>query len=200
MSKKSIKKVFSPLGASSHSLTEREKHDYYATEPKALEMLLELETFSDKVWECACGGGHLADVLKAHGHDVKASDIIDRGYEGADVLDFLSLTKEEAKEFGRRDIITNPPYKYAQAFTEHALEISEDGTKIAMFLRLQFLEGQARRRLFLTNPPKTIYVSSSRLKCGKNGEFNQAEGSAIAFAWFIWEKGFKGEPTIKWFN
>ena len=197
---KSNKNVFTTLGASNHSLAEREKHDYYATDPKAMELLLELETFSDKVWECSCGAGHLAEVLKAHGHDVKTSDIVDRGYEGTEIMDFLSLTKEDAKEFGRRDIITNPPYKYAQAFTEHALEISEDGTKIAMFLRLQFLEGQARKRLFLNNPPKTIYVSSSRLKCGKNGEFNQAEGSAIAFAWFIWEKGFKGEPTIKWFN
>lgn len=197
---KSNNNVFTTLGASNHTIAEREKHDYYATEPKAMEMLLELETFSDKVWECSCGGGHLAEVLKAHGHDVKTSDIVDRGYEGTEVLDFLSLTKGDAKAFGNRDIITNPPYKYAQAFTEHALEISEDGTKIAMFLRLAFLEGQARRRLFLTHPPKTIYVSSSRLKCGKNGDFSQSEGSAIAFAWFIWEKGFKGEPTIKWFN
>ena len=195
-----IKKIFSTLGASSHSLAEREKDDYYATEPKAVEMLLELEKFSDNIWECACGGGHIADVLKAHGHNVKTSDIVDRGYEGTDVLDFLSLTRDDTKKYGRRDIITNPPYKYAQMFTEQALELSEDGTKIAMFLRLQFLEGQARKRLFKTHPPKTIYVSSSRLKCGKNGEFNQAEGSAIAFAWFIWEKGFKGDPTIKWFN
>ena len=56
--------------------------DYYATDPKALELLLELEEFSDNVWECACGGGHLCEVLKAHGHNVKASDLVNRGYYG----------------------------------------------------------------------------------------------------------------------
>jgi hypothetical protein len=50
------KSVFTSLGASSHAQEERETHDYYATEPKALELLLELETFSNNIWECACGG------------------------------------------------------------------------------------------------------------------------------------------------
>ena len=198
--KKNQGKVFTTLGASSHTSAERETNDYYATDPRALEMLLELESFSKDVWECACGGGHLVDVLKAHGHDVKASDIVDHGYEGTEILDFLSTTAEDVKDIGRRDIITNPPYKIAHGFVEHALDVVEDGTKVVMFLRLQFLEGQARRRLFKEHPPKTIYVSSSRLKCGKNGDFEDGDSSAIAFAWFIWEKGFKGEPTIKWFN
>lgn len=196
---KNNKKVFATTGASNHSLAERAKHDYYATEPKALELLLEREAFSKEVWECACGGGHLAEVLKEHGHDVKCTDIVARGYEGVEVLDFLSLTKEDAKAYGRRDIITNPPYKYAQSFIEKAIDLAEDGTRIAMFLRLQFLEGQARKSLFRDHPPKFIYVSSSRLKCGKNGDFS-SENSAIAFAWFIWEKGFQGEPTVRWFN
>ena len=25
-------------------------------------------------------------------------------------------------------------------------------------------------------------------------------GSATCFCWFIWEKGFKGETTLRWFN
>ena len=39
------------------------------------------EDFFPFVWECACGGGHLSEVLKTRGYDVKSSDIIDRGYE-----------------------------------------------------------------------------------------------------------------------
>lgn len=39
-----------------------------------------------------------------------------------------------------------------------------------MFLKLTFLEGQKRKELFLHNPPKYIYVSSSRLKCAPNGD------------------------------
>lgn len=195
-----IKKVFSPLGANNHSTAVREEHDYYATDPKALELLLEVENFSEHVWECACGGGHLSDVLKSHGYDVKSSDLIDRGYEGTEIKDFLLVTQDDIKNDHTRDIITNPPYKFTKEFVEHALELSPEGTKIAMFLKIQFLEGKSRRKLFDKYPPKVIYVSSSRLKCAPNGDFDKVESSAVAYAWYIWEKGYKGEPVIRWFN
>ena len=70
-----------------------------------------------------------------------------------------------------------------------------------MFLKLQFLEGQKRKQLFLKNPPKTVYVSSSRLYCAKNGEFERYKDTkAIAYAWFVWVKGFMGDTVIKWIN
>ena len=98
------------------------------------------------------------------------------------------------------DIITNPPYKYGLEFVEHALKIIPDGHKVAMFLKIQFLEGKKRRKLFETNPPKTLYVSSSRLLCAKNGDFKNTNSSAVAYGWFVWEKGWKGDTIIKWFN
>ena len=197
------KSIFVTLAASNHTDKERENNDYYATEPKALELLLKLETFSPYVWECACGEGHLSDVLKSHGHKVKSSDIIDRGYPETEILDFLKVDKPDIKHDFPRDIITNPPYKYAKEFVEHALDISMDSTKIAMFLKVQFLEGKARKELFKKYPPKIIYVASSRLLCAKNGDFEtmrKGGGSAVAYAWFIWEKGFKGDTVVRWFN
>ena len=194
------KSIFATLAASNHSNKEREINDYYATEPKALELLLELESFSPYVWECACGQGHLSEVLKSHGYKVKSSDIIDRGYMGTETLDFLKVKKEDIKQDVSRDIITNPPYKHAKEFVEHALDISMDSTKIAMFLKVQFLEGKARRKLFDKHPPKIIYVASSRLNCAMNGDFEKYPSSAVAYAWFIWEKGFKGDTVVRWFN
>ena len=190
--------IYMTLGASNHTENEREQHDYYATEPKALELLLELEDFSPYVWECACGTGHLSKVLEAHGYRVLSTDLIDRGY-GHGVVDFL---KGGIEKFNG-DIITNPPYKYAKEFCEHAIELVPDGNKVAMFLKVQFLEGKARRELFEKYPPKKIWVASGRLLCAKNGEFQRMKeggGSAVAYAWFIWEKGYKGKTTIGWFN
>lgn len=72
-----------------------------------------------------------------------------------------------------------------------------------MFLKVQFLEGKARRELFRSHPPKVVYVSSSRLLCAPNGDFEHATkngGSAVAYAWFVWEKGFKGDTVVKWIN
>lgn len=189
--------IWKTLGATNHTDKEREQNDYYATEPKALELLLDLETFNSQVWECACGEGHLSKVLESYGYKVLSSDIVDRGY-GQGGVDFLQC---EDKFDG--DIITNPPYKYAKEFVEKAIELIPNGNKIAMFLKVQFLEGKARRELFEKHPPKTIWVASSRLLCAKNGEFQRMRdsgGSAVAYAWFIWEKGYKGKTVIDWFN
>ena len=163
-------------------------------------MLLGLEEFSEVIMEPACGEGHIAEVLKTHGHRVLATDLIDRGY-GIGGVDFFCMNKPMDV-----DIITNPPYSIAKEFVEHAMETVTNGHKVAMFLKLTFLEGQSRRELFKRYPPKTIYVSTSRIGCAKNGEFKKDKNgnlkvdSAVAYCWYIWQKGFNGEPTIKWFN
>lgn len=100
------------------------------------------------------------------------------------------------------DILTNPPYKYAKEFVLKALDLLADGRKVFMFLKLTFLEGKSRYKdLFSKFPPKFIYVFSERVLCAKNGEFEkmkQAGGSAVAYAWFVWQKGWKGKTIIDW--
>ena len=190
------KSIFTTLGASNHVDHERQEDDYYATEPKAMELLLEQETFSPKIWEPACGGGHLSKVLEAHGYDVLSTDLVYRDYGYPEPVNFLTISNDSFDG----DIITNPPYKYALEFVQKAINTAQDGHKVAMFLKLTFLEGKARKQFFIEHPPKTVYVSSSRLKCAMNGEFDKIGSSAAAYAWFVWEKGFNGEPVIKWIN
>ena len=182
------------LGASNHSLGERQKEDYYATEPAATDWLCKLETFTNPILEPSCGEGHISKQLIKHGYDVVSRDLVDRGY--GEVKDFLFFKNEQ---WGG-DIVTNPPYVTAQEFVEQALSMIQEGHKVAMFLKLTFLEGKQRAKLFKENPPIRIWVSSSRLKCAKNGDFDQFKSSATAYAWFIWEKGYKGYPEIRWFN
>ena len=187
--------VFKTLGASNHTDRDRQHEDYYATEPNATEWLCKLESFNGhRILEPSCGEGHISKVLKAHGYDVVSRDIIDRGY--GDVADFLSIDNMEWDG----DIITNPPYKFAKEFVEKALQIIPEGNKVAMFLKLTFLEGKARRELFRVAPPVRVWVSSSRLKCAMNGDFDAFGSSAAAYAWFIWEKGYNGDTIIRWFN
>jgi hypothetical protein len=183
------------VGPSAYTDVNRQQHDYYATEPKALELLLEVETFSDKIWECSCGEGHLSRVLTSAGKDTLSSDLIDRGY--GQVQDFLCMSNVGP---GDRDIITNPPFKFTNEFLVKAMSILDEGRKIAFFLPIRYVEGKARRLLFQRFPPKTVYVSSGRLICAINGDFETITGSATAYAWFIWEKGYQGTTELKWFN
>lgn len=193
------KSIYVCNGASNHSNEVRQENDYYATEPFAVKLLLEQEKFSSCVWECACGEGHISQVLLNSGYEVVSSDLYDRGFPDTKIVDFLNDDIQE----NHMDIITNPPYKFAKEFVERALDISVDGTKVAMFLKLTFLESKSRRVLFEKYPPKVVYVSSSRLQCAKNGDFDKyhkGTGTAVAYAWYVWVKGFKGDPIIKWIN
>lgn len=178
-------------GFANDSKQERHSEDYYATEPRAIEELLKREKF-DNVWECACGGGHLATVLEKNNLLFKASDIVNRNY-GEINVDFLIQNKKH-----NGDIITNPPYKYAEQFIRKSLELIRDGDKVAMFLPIRYLEGKARKKMFEEYPPKFVYVFSYRVKCALNGEFDKMTGSAVSYAWFVWEKGYIGDTVIRW--
>lgn len=191
--------AFVQLGASNHTNKQREINDYYATDPYALEIFLDkLEQDKFKlhkcIWECACGQGHLSEVLKSKGYKVYSSDIVDRGYENTYIINFL----ENINSNLHTDILTNPPYKHAKEFVEKALKTQAEGYYTIMFLKIQFLEGQARREMFKKYPPKYVYINSARQMCAMNGEFEKYNATAICYCWFIWEKGWKGEPVIRW--
>lgn len=197
--------VFTTLGARGHSQVERAEYDFYATDPKSLEIFLDALKRDDvelnpMIWECACGQGHLSEVLIDSGYQVVSTDLINRGYlKQLDTLDFLDDDfLEIAKNSVAHDILTNPPYKYAKEFVERALDLVEDNRYVVMFLKIQFLEGQKRRELFDQHPPRYIYVNTSRQMCYLNGDMNQKMSSATCYCWFIWQKGFKGEPVVRW--
>ena len=188
--------IYATHGASNHSESERAELDYYATDPDAVKLLLQVEDFNHYIFEPAFGGCHISQVLIDSGFDVVSSDIVNRGSEHqTEVQDFL---KYDPTQKNHRDIITNPPYKFAAEFAEHALDISMESVKVAMFLKLTFLEGGKRKSLFDKYPPKKIYVFRNRIDCWANGIKPDKPSKAVCYAWFIWEKGFKGNPQIMW--
>lgn len=192
------KSVWAALAANNHSDAIRETNDYYATDPHSVEIFLDalkrdFVVIRNKIWECACGEGNISEVLEKNGYQVMSTDLIDRGY-GISGVDFLNCMYKEPEV----DILTNPPYKYAKEFVEHALEISSKGDYVIMYLKIQFLEGKARKKLFEKYPPKYIYVNSERQICALNNDFESIKSSAICYCWFIWEKGYKGDSIVRW--
>ena len=181
------KSVFATLGASNHSKQERETMDYYATEPKAIDLLASKFDIPHRVWECACGGGSLSQRLKERGHEVISTDIIDRGYEGFDgECDFLSRLFHPTIE-GDYAIVTNPPYKFVtelanrlppsrlsilravsrlpsllRRFVLTALDVLPDGCYLCLFLKTTALESRGRwEKIYKTTPPDTSFSAST---------------------------------------
>ena len=181
-------KALSIVG-SSRKNGEREKNDFYPTPKYAVEELLKRELFKGNIWECACGEGDISEVFLEKGFDVKSTDLIDRGF--GEVGNFFET------DFVADNIVTNPPYKHALDFVNEAKKKSN--RKIAMFLKTVFLESEKRKPMFQDKefPLKTVYQFSKRVTLYKNGVKMKNSGM-IAYAWYVWEKGYCGKPTIEW--
>lgn len=172
----------------------RAANDFYRTPERCTKALLAVEPFGDFVWEPACGDGAISRVLEQSGRFVVSTDLNDYGY-GAPGHDFLAASCLCAPE-----IITNPPYTLADEFVLHALNLG--ATKVAMLLRLAWLEGRARhQRLFAEHPPTRVWVFSGRQTLWAADDPNpRTTGGAIAFAWFVWDaETFPGSsPRLGW--
>lgn len=183
----------------------RAEHDFYATNPEAVERLLATGLFDDAkyILEPCVGMGHIADVLERHGKHVSGIDIVDRGYPDTVINDFLTVPTL-APVFYFDTVITNPPFSLAVEFIERSFDFVKEGGYVAMFLKLAFLETKGRREFFKKYPPKYVYVFPDRMNTFRNGEETNEEGKAwattMATGWFIWEKGFTGEPIIRWLD
>lgn len=172
---------------------DREKDDFYPTPPPATRALLKRETFAGTIWEPACGDGAISEELVAAGYQVVSTDLVERGY-GASAIDFLNERRLLAP-----DIVTNPPFKLAEQFVRHALDLGAG--KVAMLLRLAWLEGVERKRLFDTAPPARVWVASKRLSMARGGiDTGRGGGSMIAFAWFVWDRSHVGATQLGWFD
>jgi hypothetical protein len=173
-----------------HAAVER-GFDCYQTPPAAVRALLAVETFSKVIWEPACGPGSIVKVLRAAGHQVYASDLVDYGCPGAiGGIDFLT---SNIPENSVATIITNPPYRLANDFVAHALTLHVP--KVVMLLRLAFLEGQRRSYLLDGGSLARVYVFRDRLPMmHREGWRGPRASSSIAFAWYVFERGHCG-PT-----
>jgi hypothetical protein len=196
--KGNTKTTFATLGASNHSDTEREANDFYASDPQCAIDLLNVLPELDQIWECSCGQGHLAKEFDKVGKLARASDLIDRNY--GEIQDFLNTGVFEANKATKPflDIVTNPPYSLAEAFLLQAMGLLQENRYYCALLKITWLEGKARRKIFEQYPPKFVYVYSQRINCAKNGEFNKYKATAICYCWYIWQKGFKGDTVVRW--
>lgn len=175
----------------------RVDNDFYATPKEATEALLKVEKIIYPALEPACGEGHIARLLK--GGNVIATDLIDREY-GIGGIDFLKYEFGHITDYDICTVITNPPFNLFQDFAEKALKIATH--KVILFGKLQALEGQKRATFLENSPLKAVYVFKKRINPMRNGSDVDENGkkwaSTMAFAWYVWEKGYTGEPIIKW--
>ena len=185
-------------------------NDFYSTHSDSINTFL--EEFLKKyiiyeVWEPAAGRGNISSVLQKFGIKVFSSDLISRGENG------LAFERDGHTIFGNIDflqqkslpnndidtIITNPPFSLAEEFIRKSIELHPK-LFIIMYLKLTFLEGKKRYKLFQEYPPTEVWIHSSRQNCDKNGAEEFKNGSAVAYAWFVWKMNTirPAHPELYW--
>lgn len=187
------------MAARNGAKTDRDPNDFYATAPESTESFLaqykkDGESLNLLVLEPCAGNGHISKVLEKHGHIVQSWDIVQRDYHLDRVCDFLKTT-----EGGYMDILTNPPFKLAKEFIQHGLELVDNGCRVIMFLKVQFLEGLKRyESLYSKGFLRFVYVHVNRQPSALDGRFDIYDAKTQCFCWFVFEKGYQGPTTLRW--
>lgn len=170
----------------------RHPQDWYVEPEWCSERLFEVEPFSGRIWDPACGLGRVLMGAEKAGHEVFGSDIARR----SDYCDLHLQFERIDRPYGR-NIASNPPFGMAEDFLRLAL-IYADG-KVALLLPLTWLSGKQRSRMLETTPLRRVYVLAPRPSMPPGPVVVAGEkpgGGTKDFAWFIWEKGFHGAPEI----
>lgn len=157
-----------------------------------------MEFLPGRLWEPACGRGAIVDVLRAAGHQVIGSDLVD--YCRPDFFSRRDFLLEPLPK-GVECIVTNPPYRLAQAFVEHALEICP----LAIFLlRLNFLASERRTDILENRGLARVWVFRKRLPMMHRAGWDGPRASSqFDHGWFVWDRGHRGPATlhrVSWIN
>lgn len=161
--------------------------DFYPTPAWGTAALLRHVKFAGTILEPCCGDGAMAEVLEKYGYGVHAFDLHDRGY--GKVQDFLKFNRTVD------NIVTNPPFNIAELVLSRALQLAS--YKVCLLLRLPFLESAKRYALFKRRPPEKVLVFSERLSIYPKGK-SMKNGGTTPYAWFVWNRHYKGPTTIEW--
>ncbi|MDD1529634.1 SAM-dependent methyltransferase [Bradyrhizobium sp. WBOS7] len=143
-------------------------------------------------WEPACGAGHMSKVLVDYFGVVRSSDAYQYGY--GSTFDFVKMRPQDHTCDW---VITNPPFKHAQAFVLNALEVAKSG--VAILARSVFLESVGRyRSVFRDRPPSAFAQFVERVPMVK-GRLDQKASTATGYAWFVWRReDVMGAPRLIW--
>jgi hypothetical protein len=178
-----------------HRLSARGDDCYQTPECATLALLAVEEIPSGAVWECACGPGAIVRVLRAAGHEVWATDLIDYNSPDQDqsAIDFLMEHGSAPYYIG--SIITNPPYKLADQFVRRALLLCP---RVYMLLRLAFLESERRSVILESGWLKRVHVFRKRLPMmHRAGWSGPRASSSIPFAWFVFDREHRGPTELR---
>jgi len=173
----------------------RRSDDFYPTgQPEAIRGLLAHDggviRRLGQVWEPACGDGALVREIRGAGISCVASDLVDRGCEGAFQGDFFDCNIALAPA-----IITNPPFNLINArdghgrWLRHSLDLP-GWDYIALLLSWDWCAARQNGLGALLERHPFSYVYLMRWKLDFTGEGSPPQRNG----WFVWRRNWTETP------
>ena len=178
----------------------RNENDLYPTPPLATYVLHKYIDLPSNIVEPCAGRGNISIELIRQGYDVRSFDLFEYDNPLCNITigqDVLTLQKPDGVEA----LVTNPPYH-----KDLPRLIAEKGVSeydlTALFVRLTFLEGKKRKKLFTNHPPSDIIFLSDRVRFGTDLiepiDRKDQIGGMIAYCWIVFRKEHTGATKLRW--
>lgn len=156
----------------------RERFDFYPTDPRWGEALLSRVGFHGVVTEPCAGDGVLVGLLESRGYEVEAFDIDPRD-ERVDTRDTFDVTEYQ-------NVMTNAPFKGGFEMVKHWLKYTTE--KVCLLTQYGFLESGHRAKWFKQDPPVLIIMCPKRMKVG-------GKPSQFPHVWVVWDNSVDNMVT-----
>jgi hypothetical protein len=176
---------------------DRDPGDHYVEPRWCSSRLFDCEPFEGAIVDPCCGFGYIPDSANAHGYQTEARDVVDRGYPGTIVADFL-----QADASSIDNIVMNSPYKghrggLLKTFVTQAVEVSR--RKVAAFVPLARLN--AAWPWLRPLPLTRVWLLQPRPSCPPGWYITKGKkpkGGRPDYCWLIFDRGHNGTPAFGW--
>ena len=182
-------------------LWDRDAADWYVEPASNSLALFNSLKLKGPVWDPACGFGRIVKSAQFNGLEAIGSDIIARTSDCKFEADFLEF---ESLGYEGYNIISNPPFGVAEDFVLKSIDIVSEGGVCAFLLPLVWMAGFSTKRSWMPNSPlfKIMPISPRpSMPPGKVIVAGEKPGNGTKdFGWFVWKKGFEGQPVVEFLN
>ncbi|PHR91073.1 MAG: hypothetical protein COA69_13555 [Robiginitomaculum sp.] len=142
---------------------------------------------TSKIWEPACGGGHMAQVLRDEGYSVHATDLHNYGYSDQNSFDFTAplLNADPAPALSEKDcIFTNPPF--GPVLAEFIREVlTYQVSIVAMIFKLEAINSEGREDFYHDLRFRGMGTFAYR-PCMVKGGWDPVKTTMTGYAWYVW--------------
>lgn len=184
---------------------EREEHEHYVEMKWCNRVLFENEHFEGFLHDPCCGWGRIPEAARAAGiKGVTGSDIVDRGFAGVGIENFLDTIKRHD------NTVFNPPFNIFEEFVRHALKVTRHKVCVMMQTKklnaAHWMRKAGLQHIWYLTPrpsmPPGHVAEQLLIGLADSGKSAEPSGDTKDYCWAVFDldQPVAKFPTIGWLH